>query len=590
MTDVATTATIASATGWPSAPFTMEVNNEVILVGARAGTSLSSLTRGYDGTTAAAHTSGDGARIVAIAADFALIWNHVHTGSGGDDTAALDIADAADVTLTSIGDDELLVWDTSAFVNKTLTEAGILGLAGGTLTGNLTFDPGWVSTDYFFIDATTVEDIFYLKAWDGTATRSVITIYGPSHGSNAGDILFGNPVDGNGSLRYDHSDTRWEFSKPVDVGNQVLSGPLDPTLGTHVGDRDYNDARYLELAAGSTQTVSDSVTLTGTSGTDDPILKLEGIGSAQEPQLLWTNALSFAAGDHWRMGLESGRDGRLSILHKDATVSEIRRIDFGRIDAAEGGDIWFYDGSGTISLQWDNSDNRWEFGKTVDMGANQLTGVTLLDVNEIQAGAQNFLDIQDEAGNHRIRITASSIGDLQFFDTAGAALQLWDESDDQWEFKKNADFEGNDLLNVGVASTGALGKYGTWSPSYGNLTVGNGTVIARYARAGNVIHAWYQLTFGSTTSIDATNPTISLPATASSSYTVSRTFLGHAYLFDTGSANYDGKVRLQSTTTVSIGVDAAGSTYVQQNNISASAPHTWATGDIISWYAIYEAA
>lgn len=33
----------------------------------------------------------------------------------------------------------------------------------------------------------------------------------------------------------------------LDVGGQILSNPLDPTLGVHVGDRDYNDARYHQV-------------------------------------------------------------------------------------------------------------------------------------------------------------------------------------------------------------------------------------------------------------------------------------------------------------------------------------------------------
>lgn len=39
----------------------------------------------------------------------------------------------------------------------------------------------------------------------------------------------------------------------LDIGSQVLSNPLDPTDGTHVGDRDYNDTRYLKLIGGSMQ-------------------------------------------------------------------------------------------------------------------------------------------------------------------------------------------------------------------------------------------------------------------------------------------------------------------------------------------------
>lgn len=51
-----------------------------------------------------------------------------------------------------------------------------------------------------------------------------------------------------------------------ELGNKALNAPLDPTAGTHVGDRDYNDARYLLLSdvvnflPGKTLIVSDQLT------------------------------------------------------------------------------------------------------------------------------------------------------------------------------------------------------------------------------------------------------------------------------------------------------------------------------------------
>lgn len=66
ITDVATTLTLSDATGWPDAstnPFVAVLDRglaseEKILVGARTGTACSSITRGYDDTTAQAHSDG----------------------------------------------------------------------------------------------------------------------------------------------------------------------------------------------------------------------------------------------------------------------------------------------------------------------------------------------------------------------------------------------------------------------------------------------------------------------------------------------------------------------------------------------------
>lgn len=53
-----TSLAVVSASGYPAAPFAISCESEIILVGAKSGTTFSSLTRGFDNTTAAAHVSG----------------------------------------------------------------------------------------------------------------------------------------------------------------------------------------------------------------------------------------------------------------------------------------------------------------------------------------------------------------------------------------------------------------------------------------------------------------------------------------------------------------------------------------------------
>jgi hypothetical protein len=55
ITDVATTATLTDGTGFPTANFRILIEDELILVGSRSGTALSSMTRGAEGTTNVAH-------------------------------------------------------------------------------------------------------------------------------------------------------------------------------------------------------------------------------------------------------------------------------------------------------------------------------------------------------------------------------------------------------------------------------------------------------------------------------------------------------------------------------------------------------
>lgn len=78
-----TSLSVASATGYPDAPFTILIGTEAILVGAVSTTTFSSLTRGFDGTTAAAHSSGDAVVHAGVAADVRLGWaGHGYPGGG----------------------------------------------------------------------------------------------------------------------------------------------------------------------------------------------------------------------------------------------------------------------------------------------------------------------------------------------------------------------------------------------------------------------------------------------------------------------------------------------------------------------------
>lgn len=93
-----TSLSVAVATGWPAAPFLLvidpgTVNEELILVENKSGTTFSSLTRGFGGTVATSHSGSAVIRHALSAEDHSLIWTHEHTGSGGDGTTQLDLSE-----------------------------------------------------------------------------------------------------------------------------------------------------------------------------------------------------------------------------------------------------------------------------------------------------------------------------------------------------------------------------------------------------------------------------------------------------------------------------------------------------------------
>jgi hypothetical protein len=61
------------------------------------------------------------------------------------------------------------------------------------------------------------------------------------------------------------------------------------------------------------------------------------------------------------------------------------------------------------------------------------------------------------------------------------------------------------------------GGWTTFTPTRGNITVGNGTEVARYQKMGKTTNVFYQLTLGSTSSIGST-PSIAAPTTPAQSF------------------------------------------------------------------------
>ncbi len=127
-----------------------------------------------------------------------------------------------------------------------------------------------------------------------------------------------------------------------------------------------------------------------------------------------------------------------------------------------------------------------------------------------------------------------------------------------------------------------------WTPTYVNFTLGNGTVVARY-KPGNLIVARFNLVFGSTTTIDGTDPRFSMPVLAASDYDFTDV-LGVADMHDAGADQYPGVVRAFDTNEFIITASEVTGTYGHHIAISATVPFTWATSDTISFLAIYEAA
>lgn len=145
---------------------------------------------------------------------------------------------------------------------------------------------------------------------------------------------------------------------------------------------------------------------------------------------------------------------------------------------------------------------------------------------------------------------------------------------------------------VAIGNT-VLGTYTAFTPTFANLTVGNGTSSARFSRVNNVVDYYGYFILGSTSSVTgAIN--LTLPVTGNAIYgTINGIPMGDLEMFDTSAATwFKGELFSISSTTVTRTRiwTTSGTNVINNSSPSATTPFTWATGDQLLWNITYEAA
>lgn len=133
--------------------------------------------------------------------------------------------------------------------------------------------------------------------------------------------------------------------------------------------------------------------------------------------------------------------------------------------------------------------------------------------------------------------------------------------------------------------------WASWTPTWTNLTVGNGTVTAVYATLANkMIACRLTVVFGSTTAISGA-VSFTLPVTrAAFAGTAGIIPIGLARFLDSGVAGYEGRLITVSTTTGRLLYDAVAGALISLTDLSSTTPFTWGTSDEIGAEFYYEAA
>jgi hypothetical protein len=142
-------------------------------------------------------------------------------------------------------------------------------------------------------------------------------------------------------------------------------------------------------------------------------------------------------------------------------------------------------------------------------------------------------------------------------------------------------------------ATGAAWAWSTWTPSWSNFTVGNGTVTPRFSQVGKSVTCALDVVLGSTSAVSG-GIIFTLPVPAHSRYVAGsgsgRMTVASFYAEDFGVGGYELALSLTSTTTAQLYVQKTDGTFLYTGGTSASVPFAWGSTDFFGGTFTYEAA
>ncbi len=132
---------------------------------------------------------------------------------------------------------------------------------------------------------------------------------------------------------------------------------------------------------------------------------------------------------------------------------------------------------------------------------------------------------------------------------------------------------------------GGFGTPISYTPTFSNLTLGNGTVSAQYAVSGDIVYYQGILTLGSTSSVSG-GFSISTPFNTVSTFDYAYyMYLGQAVARDVSAGTY-----FQSNTLGGTNLDNLNFNAYVGSNWNATTPFTWANTDKLAWFIFYRKA
>ncbi|MFI0484893.1 hypothetical protein [Actinomadura sp. 9N215] len=155
-----------------------------------------------------------------------------------------------------------------------------------------------------------------------------------------------------------------------------------------------------------------------------------------------------------------------------------------------------------------------------------------------------------------------------------------------------------DALTVYTGAAWVIGAYlgdaATYTPAWtavsSNPSLGNGAVVGRYKQWGKSVQVYARLTTGSTSSYGSGGYRLSLPSAAGTP-SLTTDHRVHTQYFDASAGvYYPGHCQVSDLGHVNLQYFGVAGSLVRLNNVDPTGPFTWATGDIIYVFGMYEVA
>jgi len=220
----------------------------------------------------------------------------------------------------------------------------------------------------------------------------------------------------------------------LDMSNNKITNVGTPTLATDAATKGYVDSG--SPGSGTVTSVGSGTGLTGGPITGSGSLSID---TAVVPQLGAFNTFQN----------DMTVDGNLLVTEGSFTVDQQaffnNNIDLTGTSAADNDVIFFDDGAST-TLQWDNTDNRFEFNRAlhVNGGLNVFEGSITTNIDGNFGGNVNVDGNLDLTGNSAID------DDIIFFDEGTFTTLQWDNTDNQFEFSRKLDVNGGLSVREGT--------------------------------------------------------------------------------------------------------------------------------------------